>query len=89
MAHDPEESLPRAGAALIVGSSAQLFHVRFEQGEGTSGGIATSCSLSEVLAVRVATVGKVEHTLVVVEVGKQVAVHLVGTRYQHTHKEEQ
>ena len=34
-----------------------------------------------------ATVGKVEHTLGVVEVGKQVAVHNDGTRYQHTHKE--
>ena len=64
-------------------------HVLFEQGEGSFRGIATSCSLLEVLAARVATVGKVEHTLVVVEVGKQVAVHMVGTRYQHTHKEEQ
>ena len=36
-----------------------------------------------------ATVGKVDHTLVAVEVGKQVVVHIVGTRHQHTHKEEQ
>ena len=36
-----------------------------------------------------ATVGKVEHTPGVVKVGKQVAVHIVGARYQHTQKEEQ
>ena len=54
-----------------------------------AGAVSIVVSSAQVLAVRVATVGKVEHTLVVVEVGKQVAVHIVGTRYQHTHKEEQ
>ena len=41
------------------------------------------------MAVKVATVGKVDHTLVVVEVGKQVVVHIDGMWHQHTHKEEQ
>ena len=44
VAHDPEESLPIAGAALIVGSSGVAKaeveglrpHVLFEQGEGAS-----------------------------------------------------
>ena len=44
VAHDPEESLPIAGAALIVGSSGVAKaeveglrpHVLFEQGEGSS-----------------------------------------------------
>ena len=39
--------------------------------------------------MRVATVGKVDHTLVAVEVGKQVVGHIDGTWHQHTHKEEQ
>ena len=99
MAHDLEESLPRARAVLIVGRSAQLFHVLFEQGDGFPRGIATSCShlevllsppeVQELLAVKVATVGKVDHTLVAVEVRKQVVVHIDGTWRQHTHKEEQ
>ena len=95
MAHDLEESLPRARAVLIVGRSAQLFHVLFEQGDGFSRGIATSCShlevllsppeVQELLDVKEATVGKVNHTLVVVEVhvhrdkdqldGLEVVVH--------------
>ena len=54
-----------------------------------AGAVSIVVSPAQVSAVRVAMVGKVEHTLVVVEEGKQVAVQIVGTKYQHTHKEEQ
>ena len=110
MAHEPEESLPRAGAALIVGSSAQLFHVLFEQGDGLSRGIATSCSHLEVLLspleecfhhrLRLPYLGFLLPYLgllspylglellaaKVAMVGKLVAVHIGGTKYQHIHK---
>ena len=49
VAHDLEESLQRARAVLNVGRSAQLFHVRLDQGDGLSRGLATSCSHLEVL----------------------------------------
>ena len=48
VAHDLEESLPRARVVLLVGMSAQLIHVLSEQGDGFSGGIATSCPHLEV-----------------------------------------
>ena len=124
VAHDLEESLPRARAVLIVGRSAQLFHVPFEQGEGFSRGIATSCSHLEVLlspleecshhrlllpylgllvpylGLLVPKLGLLSPyvglllpylslELLAVKVamaGKLVAVHTVGTKYQHIHK---
>ena len=48
VAHDLEESLPRARVVVLVGMSAQLIHVLSEQGDGFSRGIATSCSHVEV-----------------------------------------
>ena len=110
VAHDLEESLPRARAVLIVGRSAQLFHVLFEQGDGFSRGIATSCSHLEVLLSPLEECSR--HRLLlpylgllllylglllpyfglellavkVAMVGKLVAVHIGGTKYQHIHK---
>ena len=49
VAHDLEESLPRARAVLIVGRSAQFFQFLFDQGDGLPRGIATSCSHVEML----------------------------------------
>ena len=117
VAHDLEESLPRARAVLIVGRSAQLFHVLFEQGDGFSRGIATSCSHLEVLlspleecshhrlllpylgllvpylglllpylGLLVPYSGLESVAVKVAMVGKLVAVHIVGTKYQHIHK---
>ena len=52
VAHDLEKGHPGAGAVVIVGSSAQLSHVLLEQGDGSSRGVATSCSHLEELVHR-------------------------------------